>query len=471
MNIRRIFKWSLATIGAIALVLGLLFFALLRTFYPNPPEPDLPAAPDVATAQRQDFDYFQHYFELNRTYTSAALERAKQLLARHREKAGSFSPAQFDLAIASVAALADNGHSRVHPPGLARRHSRLPCRSYRFDDGYYVIRARPACAELLGAKLLAIDGRPVGEVADKMFEYFGGPRNHYDQFASSFFLESPALLHAAGVASEADRLTLRVASRDGSEREVQIAAEPADANAPVMFGNEYLSPQPLEGEADDWRPLLAIDAALPPLLRDLNVPFRSELWAQDAVYFAQFRSNADEPGYPIGDFVARARREIQAGQPRSIVLDLRFDQGGNFTTTASLMKDLAHLTDGIERVYILTSAWTFSAGNVNLALVKEHGGDKVVVIGETVGDRIRTWAEGGSLALPNSKLRIGFSTGLHDYSGSCWGVSGCFWVMYFYPTHVTSFEPDVHVAYSFEDYVNLRDPALDRALELARRAP
>ncbi len=150
------------------------------------------------------------------------------------------------------------------------------------------------------------------------------------------------------------------------------------------------------------------------------------------------------------------------------MLDLRFDQGGDFTTTASFMKTLTKLSDSIEHAYVLTSAWTFSAGIVSVALVKEHNAKKITLIGEPVGDRIRLWAEGGSLMLPNSGLAIGFATGLHDYSKSCFGERGCFWTMYLFPMHVPSLDPDIRLPYTFDDYVGLRDPVLERALELAR---
>jgi hypothetical protein len=465
MRLRGVVKWALAAVGVVVLLLAGLLFALFRTFYPSQPDVDFAPTQDVATAQQQDFDYFQHYFELNRTFTADTLEQARMRLAEYRRQAGRLSAAQFDLAIANVVALADNGHSRVHPAGLARRHNRIACRLYRFADGYYIVRARPACAELLGAKLRGIDGRSVDDVANRMFEYFGGPRSHYDQFASPFFLESPALLNVAGMAHEADRMTLSVTKQDGSTQEVHVAAEAAVPESTTFFGNEYLSPQRLEGEAEDWQPLLPLNAELPVFLREFAVPFRAEFWETGKVYYAQFRSNADEPGHPIGPFVDRVRAEIIAHDPRLIVLDLRFDQGGNFTTNASLMKDLAHLTPRIERVQVLTSAWTFSAGIVSLALLKEHGGAKVSVIGEPVGDRVRTWAEGGTMELPHSKLRIGFATGLHDYARSCFGQPGCFWVMIFYPTHIAAFEPDILVPYTFADYTSLRDPALERALQ------
>jgi hypothetical protein len=465
---RRIVIWVVGSLAALVLIAAAFVFALFRTFYPSPPKPNFPAAQDAATAQRQDFDYFKNYFDLNRTYTLAARSQAIQLLAQYREQSGTLSPAQFDLAIARMAALADNGHSRVHPGPLSRRHTRIPCRLYRFADGYYVIRARPACAGLLGAKVLQIDGHAIGAVADAMFSYFGGPRNHYDQYASVFFLESPELLQAAGMASAANRVTLHVSMRDGSERDAEIVADAANPDAPRVFGSEFLSPEGVEKESADWRPLLAEDAKLPVFLRNLSVPFQAEYWADKGIYYAQYRSNEDEPGYPIGEFNERVRADIVANRPRAIVLDLRLNQGGNFTTTASLMKHLTTLTQSVEHVYVLTSAWTFSAGNVSLALAKEHGGDKVITVGEPVGDRIRTWAEGGSLDLPNSKLSVGFATGLHDYSQSCRGTPGCFWVMYLFPMHVSTLLPDIRVPYSFDDYVNLRDPILERTLELAR---
>jgi hypothetical protein len=454
--------------GAVV-VAAIIVFAFFHTFYPSPPPTHAGGAPDVASKQREDFDYFRSYFDLNRTFTAQSRARAEQLLAQYRERSGSLSDAQFDLAIAQMAALADNGHSRAQPGPLSRRHNRLPCRFYHFDDGYRIIRARPACAELLGAKVLQLDGHPIEEIADGMFQYFGGPRNHYEQFAAVFFLETPELLNAAGLAAAADRLVLRVLLRDGATRDVTVIAEPADATAPRVYSDEYLSPKRIEKEPADWMPLLAPDAKLPLFLRDYSAePFQVEYRPEEGIYYTQFRSNEDEPGHPIGAFVTRIEREIAADRPRTIVLDLRLDQGGNFTTTASLMKNLTQLASSVEHVYVLTSAWTFSAGIVSVALLKEHGGGKVTLIGAPVGDRIRLWAEGGSIQLPNSGLMIGFATGLHDYSKSCFGEPGCFWTMYLYPMHVQTLDPDIRLPYNFDDYVGLRDPILERALDLAR---
>jgi len=323
------------------------------------------------------------------------------------------------------------------------------------------------CAELLGAKVLSIDGMPINTVIDHLYPYTLGPRNHYDQFVVPFFLESPDLLHVAGVAARSDQLILRMQMRDGSERDMAMIADEPDAGPPTEYSSSYLAPRRIEGEGEEWAPLLRRDAEMPQFLRQYDIPFHTAWWPEQHTFYVQFRSNMDEPGYPIGPFTERVEREIIANNPRFVILDLRLNQGGDFTKTASLMKRLATLSDSINHVYVLTSAWTFSAGNASLALVKEHGGDKITVIGEAAGDRVRIWAEGGSFELANSKLRVSYATGYHDYSKPCWRERGCFWVTMFFPMHVQSFDPDVRVPDTFDDYINRRDPVLETALALA----
>lgn len=471
----RIGFWIGGGVLVVLVACALLVFAFFRTFYPAPPKADYPPAHDVATAQHQDLDYFRNYFALNRAYPPDALAKAKQLWRETAARAGTLAPAQFDLAILRMVALSDNGHSQIYKPSLYATVDRMPCRLYRFADGWYIIRAGSACRDLLGGKLLAIDGRPIASVADAMYVYSLGPRNHYEQYVTPFFLESPDLLHAAGLASNAASLALRVQLRDGSVRDATVPADPPDPKAVAAdsdwtdaYSDSYLSPRRIEGEPEDWTPLLPRGAKLPVFFDDYANPFHTRWWPDKHTLYVQFRSNEDVPGHPIRPFVAKVERAIADDKPRFIVLDLRLDQGGNFTTTAGLMKRIATLSPSIRHVYVLTSAWTFSAGDISLALLKEHGGGKTTSIGEAAGDRVRIWAEGRGMQLPNSQLWIHYATGYEDYSKPCWGERGCFWTTLFFPMHVRSFEPDVRVAYTFDDYVTGRDPLLDKALALAR---
>lgn len=466
---KRFLLWG----GGLVLILVVLgaavAYAFVHTFYPTPPNAEYGKATTVSEAQRQDLEYFRHYISLNRVYTPAERAEAAAMLAADEVDAGKMTPAQFELAVSRMVALSDNGHSEDHPFLFRSRHDSLPCLLYHFSDGYYIVRARPACQPLLGARLVAIDGHAIDEVADGLFAYVRGPRNHFDQYAAPYFLESPALLHAAGLANAPDGVTLRVQMPDGTLRDVMMRADPPDPKWPWWAWSDFcLSPLPVAGEGQDWKALLPSDARLPDFLRQYDLPFRSEYWPDRGIYYFAIHFNVDFFGQSIGKFVHRVKHEVAAARPRVVVVDLRFDKGGDLTTTAGLMSRITTLSPSIRHVYVLTSAWTFSAGITSAALAKAHGGDKVTIVGEPVGDGLRFWAEGRDMTLPNSHIQVHYATGMHDYSKPCWGERGCFWVMHFYPMQVKTLTPDVTIPYSFSDYQALRDPLMDYVFREAR---
>ncbi len=464
---RKLIFWGGGALLAVVVLVGALAYAFFQIFYPSPPRANFPVPHSLADAQRQDLDYFRHYLDYNKAYTPAAREKAAAMLAADQAEAGTLSSAQFELAIARMVALSDNGHSADYEGAFRRRHNKLPCMLYHFSDGYYIIRARAACQSLLGARLLAVDGHRTTEIADRAYEYARGPRNHFDQFITPFYLESPALLNAMGLAKSPDHVTLRVLMRDGSLREVAMTADPPDPNwIWWTYSDSYLSPAPTATDGTDWKSYLPANAKVPLFIADYGNPFHTARWP--GIFYAGFRSNEDETGHPIGPFVDAVKKEIAAQNPRVVIVDLRLDQGGNMTTTADLMSHITTLAPSIRHVYVLTSAWTFSAGIISAALAKAHGGDKVTIVGTPVGDRLRLWAEGGTMTLPNSKIMLHYATGLHDYTKSCFGERGCFWTMLFYPMQLKTLAPAVAIPYSFADYRALRDPVLAYVLKSAQ---
>ena len=280
--------------------------------------------------------------------------------------------------------------------------------------------------------------------------------------ASRHHIEWPC---SAGLASAPDGVTLRVQMPDGSVRDERVTADPPDPKWPWWAWSDFsLSPRPFAGEGKDWKSLLPADSRLPAFLEQYDLPFRSENWPDKEIYYFAIRFNADFFGRSIGRFVSRVETQIAAAKPRVVIVDLRFDKGGNLTTTAGLMSRITTWSPAIRHVYVLTGPWTFSAGITSVALAKAHGGDKVTIVGEQVGDGLRFWAEGRDLTLPNSQIQVHYATGLHNYRKPCWGERGCFWLMYLYPMHLKTLTPDVTIPYRFADYRASRDPVIDYVL-------
>src|SRR5258706_2614746 len=114
-------------------------------------------------------------------------------------------------------------------------------------------------------------------------------------------------------------------------------------------------------------------------------------------------------------------------KPRTVVLDLRSNSGGDFTKSVQFCEALPRVLPKA-KIFVLVGPGTFSAALVTAALLKANGRDRVVLVGETMGDRPQFWAEGAQLELPNSHISVSFATAYEDWSNGCDDISRCFWL-------------------------------------------
>lgn len=99
----------------------------------------LPAAAVRAAPGPDDVAAMRTYVARNLAYTPAGRVQALQRIGRLPGLFGN--PARFELEVAHIAALADNGHSALLPPQWASRYRRSPVHLGLFADGLYVISA------------------------------------------------------------------------------------------------------------------------------------------------------------------------------------------------------------------------------------------------------------------------------------------------------------------------------------------
>jgi len=446
----------------LVLVAGSLLLARDLYFYPSPPTADYPPATDTLTARVQDVDYFRHYLTLDRSYTAESRAAAEAML--ETLPLDSLSDAQFQLAIARAVAVADNGHSNIWLGRFSLEFGRAPFRLYWFDDGLFVVSAAQDNAELLGGRLTHVGGVAVAEVSRALQVFAGGSDEGYRAYRGPGLLELPAALNALGFADSEKEARYRFELSDGRTIARTLAAVAIDPEQPIYWPRGYLLAN-LAGSLPDW---VGVVPAQPPLYlqepeRDFRVVWISE---QDTV-FVQFRRNSDGTDETIADFSDRVRDTIEAHRPRFIVVDHRFNGGGDYTTTAGLMTDLPGLLPDGGRLYLLTGNATFSAGINSVAFARAAAPDRVTIVGARIGDPERTWGETNSFELPNSRLGITFSTGLHDVANGCYEWPECYWTNYFFNVATGSLDPDYPVGIRFSDYVAGRDPVLEKVWALA----
>lgn len=414
-------------------------------------------------AQQQDLKFLRRLVDYDRSFSPEELRAFHAHVDALAARAGTMTDAALFLGAAQAAAISDNGHTNVGAGPLYRRFNRVGVKVFWFADGLFVVRARNDLADLVDAKIIAVEGAPVEEVTRKLGRYFGGAEN-FRLLYSSLFLESPEIMHAAGLSASPDRLTLGVLSPSGETREVTLAGSKADGAAalPPRWPWMTLMAGPMADEGGQWRSTLTgTGTQIPPYLRD---PEKNFLWTRigGGVYVRPHLLLERSETPILANFAA----VIKAGTAKPfdfMVVDLRQSPGGDYTKVLDFAKAAANTIKPGGHLYIATAPQTFSAAVVATALLKHHGGEKSIIIGERVGDREQFWAETGlPFTLPNSGFSINYATGYHDWEKGCAGkYEYCFDLNLIHEVPAGSLSPSVPLAATYADYASGKDLVLD----------
>jgi hypothetical protein len=460
-------RFSIAALGLtlLVLVLAVGFSAALQYhFHPSAPQPNHPAAANALEAQRQDLGYFRRLIALDRSFEPAGRTEAIRRLDALEALSSVLDRPHFQVALMQIDALADNGHSRVESERSAAE-AELPVHVAAFSDGLYVMRATDINADLLGGRVRAVDGQSIDAVMTQLEQLRGGTAP-WRRLLASQYLTQLDLLYGIDVAPDMQHSTWTIETPAGAVVSRRLEAYAPPASEPAVPAARWLSSESLTGMKAQWR---AVEPAqqLPLAWIDFDQAFRSLPLPGTCAQLVQFKSNSDQGGRSIREFASNTQGQLRQIQPCSVILDLRYDGGGDYMNTYGFAHDLPKLIPPNGRIIVLTGPATFSAGISTAAAVKHAGQGRVVIVGEPVGDRLQFYSEGGTACLPNSPLCVAYETGKHDYQHACTDWDVCFWLNYFFSFQVRSLDPDEFIPLSFRDWRSGVDPVLDRAIALA----
>lgn len=406
------------------------------------------------------------YLPKEMAYAPATRALAEAQLDALEQRAGELTAAQFFSGLSMAVALADNGHSRLwQRDGAWKIGARLPLRLLWLPDGLIIARAHGEHADLAGARVLKVEGRSTRALYAGAKAMLGGNEAYRRQWLPDD-IEFAGVLHALGLAQVPDRLALTLRLADGRTVERSVPMVPASKVAPIVDYDRLWSPEPLAGE-EGWTAALDADD-IPLYLRQADLPYRSVALPELDAHYLQFRSNTDHGEYTIADFIKGAGGEIAARQPRHLVVDLRFNTGGNLVLTLDFMRGLAGTVPG--RTWLLVGPYTYSAGIISAAAIKQGGGDKVTILGDGLGDRLHFWSEGGMVDLPNSGYALRYTDGQFNLAEGCAGEPACFDDLYPVNVNHVPLDPDIRVPLTAKDYLAGRDPAMEVVRKAIREA-
>jgi hypothetical protein len=422
------------------------------------PLPSRPEPHDPAEARRQDIADLSLLPDFDRSFSPEAKAAFRQGIEALDASVGPLSDAAFEMAVSRLVALSGNAHTTVSRPRRAGAFGRVPLRFAWFADGLYVVRAKAPVENLLGRRVLSIDGRPVEQAVAELRPYLSGTAEHA-RADSPPLLECPALLQA--VWPDTDGIHVAVGLDDGMvEVAALVPASDPFALRPVMV----VGP----GAPDDWNTVLAHAPDLPLSLREPERMGFSAPLERNGVYI-RINGDEDDDNGPLSAQLAAIGAAHPIGGWGWIVLDLRFNHGGFEMKTMDFTRSLPRLLVPDGSLWILTGNTTFSAAIITVARAKYFLGPRAHIVGEAMGDHNPFWTDGGPpLVLRHSGIAIAHAYFKQDWANGCHDPVNCNPLQFLYGVAAGDLSPEVTIGWLFADYAAGRDTVLERVLALSR---
>ena len=370
-------------------------------------------------------------------------ERFEQEVAALRERLPTFDEQQALIGLTRITALARDGHTALFLlpfPGApaVRGVTQLPIQFYAFDDGVRVIAIDKAHQALLGARLTRVGEAAIDDIRPRIEELL--PQDNAMGRAEylAWYLALPDVLNSVGAAPDRSKVRLQF-EQAGKSQTIELA--PMTAEPDAGWATRLIT---LPGPRDAW--IGAADAApTPRWLRDSGKAYWFERDVDGLVY-AQINLMRDTGDQSFADFSAALLAQVATDESARLVLDLRFNRGGNGDLIWPMIYAVIR-HDAVNRpghLFVITSRRTFSAAQMFANALEKH--TKAVFVGEPTGSSPNHYGEVGQLKLPGAGVTAIYSQYYYQHNPADRRP----WI----PPHLSA---PLH----YQDLASGRDPAMD----------
>jgi hypothetical protein len=305
----------------------------------------------------------------------------------------------------------------------------MPCVAESFDGGYFVIYCAKDHLDLLGARVVSIDGHPYEALVDRCAEVIPAANPQRVAYRAPRLLMSPRFLHALGLSKRPDQFAVEFELPGGDTISRALTAEEFDFNS----GHHVLS------DVED-RP-----STIHPRPHDTGAPYWWEYRPDERMLYLQYNAVRTHDEYPFDGMVGELLSRIERGDVNTIVVDVRYNGGGNNGLIDPLDEGLSALAGrgDLDHLYVLIGARTFSSGVDVAVRLRDNAG--ATLVGTATGGMPNSFGDAMDFSLPNSGIELWCSTGYYRL------IDG----------DPPTLMPDVDVGRPWRDYGTGRDTAME----------
>jgi len=339
--------------------------------------------------------------------TKEAFEKAASNL---EVRIPSLSDQDIVVELAALVAMLDDGHSRLSLPvaqgeAQGRAHTetpspadhallfrRYPVALYLFSDGLFISGAVAGHTEFIGAEVVRIGRMTAAEALQAVRKVASADNEMGHKLSGPMLLGLAEVCSACGVAEDMENLPMLIKDSAGKEREIFL--QPQDPLTPVKYIQSFELPE----------------KPVPLWIKNRTDPHWFEYLPDKRAVFCQVNAIQDKPDETMAVFSARLADFIEANPVERLILDLRWNGGGNNYLNRSLILALTRSpkVNRFGRLFTIIGRTTFSAA-MNLTSQLEQW-TNTLFAGEPTGSTTSHYGDARRHTLPNSGLTLRLST-------------------------------------------------------------
>jgi tetratricopeptide (TPR) repeat protein len=391
-----------------------------------------------------DLDYMIERLEIMHPnmYRNISKEQFSLAVSQSRQTIPSLGTHDIFVEFAKLVALLKDGHTSMRlTMEFAETMHIYPVAYYMFGDGLFIMSIDNRYKEYVGWKVVKI-GQLSAEEALRKVSQMVSADNENSRIARtvSGYINFAEVLRFFGVADNTERLVLHLEDPEGRGRDLEIMAEP-------LTRESLFRVQQFQAASDSVATMnMNCGIPLPLWLRNLDAHFWFEYLPGQKTLYVQINQMNDSEDESFSEFCERLFGELDKRRAKRLVIDIRFNDGGNHIELP-LLKGIIQRPqiDNSHNLFLIIGPGVFSAAQHLTSQLERY--TNATLVGESTAGKPNHDGSNRLFSLPNSGLRVSCSTYHYQDSEP-------------FDYRLTT-SPDFYVPLTYDDYRNNRDSVMN----------
>ena len=335
------------------------------------------------------------------------------------------------------------GHTDIGWRESPVKYQVAPVNFYWFSDGVFVEGADKKYENIIGAKLVKVEGMPVEKALAAIKQLVPAENDQYFKAYGLDHLTIPQSLNAQKVSKELKPSVTYTFEKDGKTFDQTVAALDA-FRLPRQYG--YVRTN------DQWASVRD-PSVTPNYLKNLDKIYYFEYLPASKTVYVRHSQIQDDRSEAIPAFYKKVFDFIENNDVERLVLDVRLNGGGNNYKNKPIVTGIleSKKINKPGKLFVIIGRRTFSACQ---NLVNElHNYTNALFVGEPTAENINFYGDNRRVDLPKSRLPV--------FLSFAWWQDKPQW------ENDQWLAPQLAVEMSLDQYKNNKDPMLDACLNFS----